>query len=150
MTFSLLSQLLCCSQRQKWRIPNLNVFEWWQLFCERIGLGSKILHKHPKTHCTLWLYESGTQLLVLRSPPGHHPIVFPGLDSWEMDDSWVVLKLWLSSFKMDFVPSSVISVWCSANLDEGALFSEAEYVRMRTCSHARTYKLYMFRFSQLY
>jgi len=32
MTFSLLCQLLCYSQRQKWRIPNLILFEWWQ-FC---------------------------------------------------------------------------------------------------------------------
>ena len=28
----------------------------------------KILHKHPETHCSFLLYESGSQLLVLRSP----------------------------------------------------------------------------------
>ena len=39
------------------------------IFCERVGLGKKILHRHPKTHCTLWPYESGSQLLVLRSSP---------------------------------------------------------------------------------
>ena len=36
-----------------------------------VGLGRKILQKQPKTHSTLWLYESGSQLLVLRSQPSY-------------------------------------------------------------------------------
>ena len=38
------------------------------MFFERLGLRKKNLHRHPETHCTLRLYESGSQLLVL------HPI----------------------------------------------------------------------------
>ena len=37
-------------------------------FCERVGLGCEMLHIHHETHCTLWLYEPGSHLLVLRSP----------------------------------------------------------------------------------
>ena len=41
-----------------------------------VGLRRKILHSHLETHFTLWLYESGSQLLILRSPSSKF---FPGI-----------------------------------------------------------------------
>jgi len=38
------------------------------IVCERVGLGRKVLHRHPYILYTLRLYESDNQL-VLRSPP---------------------------------------------------------------------------------
>ena len=46
-------------------------------FCERVGLGKKILHRHPEKPTVL--YESGSQLLVLSSPPSK---LFPDWGAW--------------------------------------------------------------------
>ena len=47
------------------------VAEVYNIFCEMVGLVREILQKQPKTHSTLWLYESGSQLLVRRSQPSY-------------------------------------------------------------------------------
>ena len=69
MTFSLLCHLLGCSRRQKWRMHNVIIFEDDKCLCESVRPGRKVLYRHLYPLCTLRHYESGSQLLVLRSLP---------------------------------------------------------------------------------
>ena len=61
------------------------------IVCKRVGLGTKMLHKHPETHWSLWRYELDTHLFVLRSPPFY----FSGIGAHgPLAPLWLRHRLW--------------------------------------------------------